>query len=69
MLPAEFRDRMQMGRLTLLDRAVFYPIDWNNPIHHMLRKRLLRTRALLDHDIACRCFPRSLVMTYWTHGC
>jgi mannosyltransferase OCH1-like enzyme len=68
MLPGEFHDRMQMGRLTLLDPDVFYPIDWNNPIHDMLRKRLLRRRALLDHDTARKLFPRSLVMTYWAHG-
>jgi hypothetical protein len=68
MLPMEWRDRIEMGPLTLLDPDVFYPINWNNPVHRMLRKRLLQSRTLLDHKAARKLFPRSAVTTYWSHS-
>lgn len=56
------------GAIKLLDPVAWYPLDWTNPIHKLLRSQLLRKRELLPSNVARSLFPRSAVVTYWSHS-
>ena len=56
------------GSILLLKPCAWYPLDWTNPMHKLLRNQLLRRRQLLPADIARSLFPQSAVVTYWSHS-
>ena len=60
--------RPQTSKIFILAPREWYPIDWSDPIHQMLRKRVLEGR-LLDEQQKQELFPVSSLVTYWTHSC
>jgi mannosyltransferase OCH1-like enzyme len=56
------------GTIFLLKSRAWYPLDWTNPVHKLLRTQLLERRQLLPSHVARQLFPRSTVVTYWTHS-
>lgn len=67
-LPESIQLRLHFGSLKLLDPDVWYPVDWTNPFHRMLRRKILRSRRMLDVETARRLFPKAFLVTYWSHS-
>jgi inositol phosphorylceramide mannosyltransferase catalytic subunit len=67
-IPEKLRLHLHYGNLILLDPDVWYPVDWTNPFHRMLRGRILNSRRMLDRETACRLFPQAFMVTYWSHS-
>lgn len=67
-LAADQQPRPGRSRLRLLEADAWYPIDWSNPIHQRLRKAMLDRRVLLDERAKATLFPRSAMVTYWSHS-
>lgn len=59
---------VQSGELTVLDCDEWYPIDWSNPVHAEFREALLRHRLLPTRRQLKMLFPRSSLVTFWTHS-
>lgn len=62
------RAMLDHGTITVLTPRAWYPLDWTNPVHKLLRKQLIRKRQLLSSEVARSLFPRSAVVTYWSHS-
>ncbi|MFM5885573.1 MAG: glycosyltransferase family 32 protein [Novosphingobium sp.] len=62
------KQSVRFGRITLLDRRSWYPLDWTNPFHKKLRSHLDRKTRLLPADTARWIFPRAELVTYWSHS-
>jgi inositol phosphorylceramide mannosyltransferase catalytic subunit len=67
-LKPEQQRMMSHGSINLLPPRAWYPLDWTNPMHKLLRSQLISKRQLLPHDVARSLFPRSAVVTYWSHS-
>lgn len=61
-------DLVEMGTLKLLDPDSWYPIDWTNPLHRLLRADIMANRSTLTTEQVRRLFPRSHLVTYWTQS-
>jgi hypothetical protein len=59
---------MRIGRITLLDRNRWYPLDWTNLFHKKLRNYLDRKTVLLPPHLARWIFPQAELVTYWSHS-
>lgn len=53
--------------ITILPPKEWYPIDWSDPVHQMLRRQVLGGASLSKEDKAL-LFSRSKLVTYWTHS-
>ena len=62
------RYAVRSGELTVLDCDEWYPIDWSNPVHAEFRETLLRHRFLPTNRQLKMLFPRSSLVTFWTHS-
>ena len=62
------RYEVRAGELTLLDGEEWYPIDWSNPVHAEFREALLRHNYIPTTKQLKMLFPRSSLVTYWTHA-
>lgn len=56
------------GEVTLLDPDEWYPIDWTNPVHRLLRSDILVNKSPLDGKTAEDLFPQATMVTYWSHS-
>jgi inositol phosphorylceramide mannosyltransferase catalytic subunit len=56
------------GKLIVLPRQVWYPIDWTNPLHQVFRRKMSRSGTVLSEDSAQRRFRGSYVVNYWSHS-
>jgi mannosyltransferase OCH1-like enzyme len=54
------------GRIHLLPRAVWYPINWNNFFHTVLRKKMFSENGVVDKADLPVLFPKAYIVTYWT---
>lgn len=61
-------DAVEAGTLKLLDSEIWYPLDWTNPLHRLLRADIMEHRATLTHEQVRRLFPHSHLVTYWSHS-
>lgn len=67
-LDSHQKQAIAIGRITLLDRRSWYPLDWTNPFHKQLRSHLDRETRLLPADTVRWIFPRAELVTYWSHS-
>jgi inositol phosphorylceramide mannosyltransferase catalytic subunit len=68
-LSAELAPKPVASSVTLVPAYVFYPIDWHDPIHDTyLRRPLLRDGLVIDDATANSMFPKSYLMTLWSHS-
>lgn len=67
-IPEKLRLRLHYGNLIVLDPDVWYPVDWTNPFHRMLRRRISNSNRTLDRETACYLFPQAFMVTYWSHS-
>lgn len=56
------------GKLMLLEPTAWYPLDWNNAIHDLFRREMLAKHFIPTPELARRLFPKSSLVTYWTHS-
>lgn len=68
MLDDAQRSTVRFGKVTLLDRNAWYPLDWTNPFHKQLRNHLNRENRLLPAETVRWIFPRAELVTYWSHS-
>ena len=59
--------RPQTSTIFILSPREWYPIDWSDPIHLMLRERVIGGQLLEEPEKAW-LFPASTLVTYWTHS-
>jgi mannosyltransferase OCH1-like enzyme len=63
------RPNEMKSKLTILPSHVIYPLDWMDVIHdEFVRKPLLRDNKVFDHATARKFFPRSYMLTIWSHS-
>jgi len=51
--------------LTLLPPVEWYPFAWSDPLHRMVRRKLIPKERMMEPGWAERVFPRSGLITYW----
>lgn len=56
------------GQAVLLSPETWYPIDWHNRVHAAFYKRFHARRELLTPAACRKLFPKSELVTYWTHS-
>jgi len=66
-LSADLQPVRQRCEIALLPSREWFPIDWTDPIHQMLRRQGLGGRLLSDSDKKL-LFPAASMVTYWAHG-
>lgn len=62
------KQTVQLGPITLLDRAAWYPLDWTNHFHKKLRNHLESETMLIAPEHARWIYPKAELVTYWTHS-
>jgi hypothetical protein len=65
-LPSHLKPRRTRSNVKLLPPREWYPIDWTDPIHQGFRKMVLTGKPLSEERKA-DLFPRSSLVTYWSH--
>jgi inositol phosphorylceramide mannosyltransferase catalytic subunit len=58
--------RSKFGQIRLLPRTVWYPINWNNFLHTVLRKKMFSENGVVDKADLPILFPKAYIVTYWT---
>jgi hypothetical protein len=54
------------GKITVLPRPVWYPVNWNNFIQTFFRKKMFLENGVLEKSKARRLFPKAYIVTYWS---
>jgi mannosyltransferase OCH1-like enzyme len=68
-LPSALAPAPRPTRVAAMAGHVFFPLDWNDQIHHRLfRKPMMRDGRWLDRKSALSFFPQSLTVSYWAHS-
>lgn len=65
-LPDHMAQHLRYSPITVLDADEWYPVDWTNPVHRALRKRLMDNEIVLDAKTVKTLFPRASMVTYWS---
>ncbi len=58
--------RCNFGKIKLLPSKVWYPINWNNFLHTVLRKKMFSENGVVNEADLSRLFPQAYIVTYWT---
>ena len=60
--------RLREGRISIYAAPALYPLNWKNKEHRALLLRLKAKPSPPDTEEACRMFPGSLAVTYWSYS-
>jgi inositol phosphorylceramide mannosyltransferase catalytic subunit len=66
-LPKELSRLRQTSRIVILPSREWYSLDWSDPVHQMVRARVLE-RGLLAEVEKAQLFPEATLVTYWAHS-
>ena len=55
------------SKIELLSSRQWFPIDWSDPIHQLLRTSVLKGQRL-DDAAKAALFPESSMVTWWSHS-
>ncbi|MFP5230537.1 MAG: FkbM family methyltransferase [Acidobacteriota bacterium] len=55
------------SQIELLGSRQWFPLDWSDPLHQLLRTSVLRGQ-LLDDTAKAALFPESWMVTWWSHS-
>ncbi len=58
--------KSDFGKIRILPAAIWYPVNWNNFMHTVLRKKLFKQNGVVERVKARRLFPQAYVVTYWS---
>ena len=68
-LPAPLAPQAGPTRVAAVPGYVFFPVDWNDPIHDRLfRRPMMREGKFLDRKTSLSLFPNSTTVSYWAHS-
>lgn len=56
------------SKIKLLPNQYLYPINWFSKKGRAHRTDIVKNNKLLDNKKACKLFPHSYAVTYWTHS-
>lgn len=68
LLDVPIAQRVNFGKVYVLSREQWYPLDWTNPFHRMVRAEVVERKMVLTPEEACALFPNSHMVSYWTHS-
>jgi mannosyltransferase OCH1-like enzyme len=54
------------GKIVILPPPTWYPLNWNNFIHTVLRKKIFGERHVVENTKARQLFPEAYIVTYWS---
>jgi mannosyltransferase OCH1-like enzyme len=60
--------RPQASQIFMLPPHEWYPIDWSNPDHQILRREIVIGGQMLEQWQKEAFFPNSSLVTYWSHS-
>jgi len=66
-LPSELLPAPGRSRLNILKSREWFPIDWTDPLHRVVRRKVLDGDLLSDAEKK-EFFPNSSLVTYWSHS-
>ena len=58
--------KSNFGRINIVPPAIWYPVNWNNFMHTVLRKKLFKQNGVVERAKARRLFPHAYIVTYWS---
>lgn len=58
--------RSEFGRVIILPPSIWYPVNWNNFIQTIFRKKMFRKNGVVDRSKARWLFPQAYIVTYWS---
>ena len=67
-LPPHLQPQAKASRVDLLEPHIWYPIDWSNMIHLRLSCEVVDSNVALGERTKRWLFPKSFLVTYWTHS-
>ena len=67
-LPPNLQPQKEASRVNLLVPDIWYPIDWSNMIHLRLSCEVVDFKLTLGERTKRWLFPKSFLVTYWTHS-
>lgn len=67
-LPLFVQSKIEYGSVTVLPSECWFPIDWTNPVHRVLRREVVRARVAPNAIESAELFPSSYAVSYWTHS-
>jgi hypothetical protein len=59
-------ERSKFGQVVILPPSAWYPVNWNNFIHNIFRRKLLQADGAVEGTQARKLFPHAYVVTYWS---
>jgi mannosyltransferase OCH1-like enzyme len=68
LLPESLRPEPSASRIELLPADCWYPMNWSNIVHSQLLWEIANCRNRLGDRAKRWMFPRSYLVTYWTHS-
>jgi inositol phosphorylceramide mannosyltransferase catalytic subunit len=69
LMPQELQPARATCSLQILPPDCFYPVNWADPIHQVyFRRKLLKDGQRLPRNKVIELFPKSYIVTYWTHS-
>jgi hypothetical protein len=54
------------GKLTMLASPIWCPMNWNNSIQTIFRKRMFKENLVVAQNDARGLFPQAFIVTYWS---
>ena len=66
-LPGHSKPTPRRSNLSILPPLALYPLDWVDPAHQLIRKRVLAGEHLSSAE-KNELFPHSWTTTYWSHS-
>ncbi|TIM49069.1 MAG: cell surface protein [Mesorhizobium sp.] len=67
MLPLNLKPQPRRSNVSILPSKSLYPLDWTDPVHQIIRMRVLSGNYLSTHE-KNELFPDAWMTTYWSHS-
>lgn len=58
--------QMDFSPVHIMENDIWYPLNWNDKIHQITRKKVISNEVFPDRHTAASMFPNSEMVTYWT---
>ncbi|CAH2409272.1 putative Inositol phosphorylceramide mannosyltransferase [Mesorhizobium escarrei] len=66
-LPSNLKPQPRRTNISILPANRLYPLDWTNPVHQIIRSRVLSGNYLSTNE-KNELFPDAWMTTYWSHS-
>lgn len=58
--------QMDFSPVNIMENDIWYPLNWNDKIDQITRKKVILNEVFPDRHTAASMFPNSEMVTYWT---